>query len=263
MHITSMENAYALNGKNCIVTGGSKGIGLGIATAFAHQGANVIIMARDEKSAKEVVEDFTGKYSGRFAFYKTDIADFNDCRESVAAAIKEFGNIDVLVNNAGIGIVGDLLDMDEDLTDWFKCQDVDLNGAVRMSYLVCKHMRDMGKGGRIVNITSNAGAICNQNPRMIAYAAAKASLNHFTKVLASEVCQYGIRVNAIAPGFTFSNFSKNIDEDIYKAMCETIPIGRFAEAVEMGALASYLASDASDAMTGNILTIDGGYSLTH
>ena len=159
-----MENAFSLSGKNCIVTGGNKGIGLGIATAFAHQGANVIIMARDEKSAKEVVDDFKGKYSGTFAFYKTDIADFTNCKQSVAAAIQDFGSIDVLVNNAGIGVVGDLLDMDEELTDWFRCQDVDLNGAVRMTYLVCKHMRDMGKGGRIINITSNAGAICNQIP---------------------------------------------------------------------------------------------------
>ncbi len=263
MHITSMDHAFDLTGKTAIVTGGSKGIGLGIATAFAHQGANVIIMARDTSTAKDVVMDFKDKYTGKFAFYKADISDFGSCKLAVAEAIKDFSNIDVLVNNAGIGTVGDLLDMDEDLTSWFECQDVDLNGAVRMCYLVCKHMRDRGKGGRVINITSNAGLICNQNPRMIAYASAKAALNHFTKVLASEVCQYGIRVNAIAPGFTFSNFSKGIQGEAYKAMCETIPIGRFAEAVEMGALASYLASDASDAMTGAVLNIDGGYSLTH
>ncbi len=263
MHITSMENAYSLTGKTAVVTGGNKGIGLGIATAFAHQGANIIIMARDEKTAKQVVEDFKSKYKGKFAFYKTDIADFNNCKASVAAAIKEFGSIDVLVNNAGIGTVGDLLDMDETLSDWFECQNIDINGAVRMCYLICKHMRDTGKGGRVINITSNAGTICNQEPRMIAYAASKAALNHFTKVLASEVSQYGIRVNAIAPGFTFSNFTKNVPQELFDAMCKTIPIGRFAEAIEMGALAAYLASDASDAMTGNILTIDGGYSLTH
>ncbi len=263
MFITSMENAFSLTGKNAIVTGGSKGIGLGIATAFAHQGANVAVMARDEASAKDVIKDLKSKYKGKFEFYKTDIAEFDNCKASVAAAIKDFGSIDVLVNNAGIGTVGDLLDMDEDLTDWFKCQDIDLNGAVRMSYLVCKHMRDTGKGGRVINITSNAGAMCNQEPRMIAYAAAKAALNHFTKVLATEVCQYGIRVNAIAPGFTFSNFTKGVPQEAFEAMCKTIPIGRFAEAVEMGALASYLASDASDAMTGAVLTIDGGFSLTH
>lgn len=263
MFITSMENAFSLKGKNAIVTGGNKGIGLGIATAFAHQGANVIIMARDEVTAGQVIEDFKSKYSGTFAFYKTDIADYKNCKASVASAIKDFGNIDVLVNNAGIGTIGNLLDMDENMTDWFKCQDIDLNGAVRMCYLVGKHMRDMGKGGRVINITSNAGAMCNQNPTMIAYAAAKAALNHFTKVFASEVCGYGIRVNAIAPGFTFSNFTKNVPQDMYDAMCKTIPIGRFAEAIEMGALAAYLASDASDAMTGIVLTVDGGYSLNH
>jgi NAD(P)-dependent dehydrogenase (short-subunit alcohol dehydrogenase family) len=258
-----MENAFDLTGKTCAVTGGNKGIGLGIATAFAHHGANVLIMARDEAAAREVVEDFKGKYKGKFAFYRTDIADMKSCRESVAAAIQDFGNIDVLVNNAGVGIVGDLLAMDEDMTPWFDCVDIDLNGAVRMCYLVCKHMRDAGKGGRVINVTSNAGIICNQNPTMIAYATAKAGLNHFTRVLAAEVCKYGIRVNAIAPGFTFSNFTKGVTEEAYKALCADIPIGRFAEAIEMGALAVYLASDASDAMTGIVLNIDGGYSMTH
>ena len=263
MHITSMENAFDLTGKNCVVTGGNKGIGLGIATAFAHHGGNVVIMARDEAAAQEVVEDFKSKYKGKFAFYKTDIADFKNCKASVAAAIADFGTIDVLVNNAGIGTTGDLLAMDEELTDWYKCMDIDLNGAVRMCYLVCKHMRDAGNGGRVINITSNAGIICNQDPTMIAYATAKAGLNHFTRVLAAEVCKYGIRVNAIAPGFTFSNFTKNVPEDAFKEMCKTIPIGRFAEAIEMGALAVYLASDASDAMTGIVLNIDGGYSMIH
>jgi NAD(P)-dependent dehydrogenase (short-subunit alcohol dehydrogenase family) len=103
MHITSMDRAFDLTGKNCVVTGGNKGIGLGIATAFAEQGANVIIMARDTAAAQDVVTDFKGKYKGKFAFYMTDIADFDNCKQSVAAAIKDFGNIDVLVNNAASG----------------------------------------------------------------------------------------------------------------------------------------------------------------
>ena len=171
------------------------------------------------------------------------------------------GDVDVLVNNAGIGTAGRFIDMDEDLTDWFQCFDIDLHGAARMCYQVLKHMREACRG-RIINITSNAGEMINK-PFLTAYAASKAAFNHFTRCLAAEVAPYGIRVNAIAPGFTFSNFVKDIPEEAYKAMCEDIPIGRFAQAFEIGALAAYLAGDISDIVTGSVFTADGGYSLQH
>ena len=262
MFIKSMENAYSLKGKNTIVTGGAKGIGLGIATAFAHQGANVAIFARDEAAASDVIKDFSAKYEGKFTFYKTDIADMKSCKDAVNRCLADQQKIDVLVNNAGIGTAGNFLDMDEDLAPWFECFNVDLHGAARLTYLVCRHMRDSGNGGHVINITSNAGEMINK-PFLTAYAASKAAFNHFTRCLAAEVAPFGIRVNAIAPGFTFSNFTKGMPEDMYKVMCKDIPIGRFAEAVEIGALAAYLASDASDAVTGSVFTIDGGFSLQH
>ncbi len=129
MFIKSMENAYSLKGKNAIVTGGAKGIGLGIATAFAYQGANVAIFARDEKAANEVIKDFGSHYEGKFSFYKTDISDMQSCKNSVNAYIAENKTIDILVNNAGIGTAGNFLDMDEELTPWFECFNVDLHGA--------------------------------------------------------------------------------------------------------------------------------------
>lgn len=261
MHLNSMENAYSLKGKNAIVTGGAKGIGLGITTALAHQGANVAIFARDEASARKVIEEFSEKYEGTFSFYKTDISDTKSCRDSVDAYFKDNGRIDILVNNAGIGTAGRFIDMDEDLTDWFDCFNVDLHGAARMCYSVIKYMRQQGSG-HIVNITSNAGEIINK-PFLTAYAASKAAFNHFTRCLAAEVSEFGIRVNAIAPGFTFSNFTKNMPEDAYGFLCKDIPIGRFAEAFEIGALAAYLAGDVSDIVTGAVFTADGGYSLLH
>lgn len=260
--IKSMENAFSLKGKNAIITGGAKGIGLGIATAFAQQGANVAIFARDEAAANDVIKDFSAKYEGKFSFYKTDISDMQSCRDSVNRYAADNKTIDVLVNNAGVGPAGKFIDMDEELTQWFHCFDIDLHGAARMTYNVIKHMRASGNGGHIVNITSNAGEIIN-NPFLTAYAASKAAFNHFTKCLAAEVAPYNIRVNAIMPGFTFSNFSKGIPEDVRKAISEEIPIGRFAEAIEIGALAVYLASDASDIVTGSVFMADGGYSLQH
>ncbi|SHH47635.1 Enoyl-(Acyl carrier protein) reductase [Sporobacter termitidis DSM 10068] len=260
--IKSMENAFSLKGKNAIVTGGAKGIGLGIATALAQQGANVAIFARDEKTANDVIKDFSAKYEGRFSFYKADISDMKSCRDAVSRYIADNKTIDVLVNNAGIGTAGKFLDMDEELTPWFECFNVDLHGAARMIYNVARHMRDSGKGGHIINITSNAGEIINK-PFLTAYASSKAAFNHFTKCLAAEFAPYGIRVNAIAPGFTFSSFSKNVDPEAYKALCADIPIGRFADPIELGALAVYLASDASDIVTGAVFTADGGYALQH
>ncbi len=261
MHLESMENAYSLEGKNCIITGGAKGIGLGITTAFAHQGANVAIFARDEASAAKVIEEFSAKYKGEFSFYKTDVGSTASCREAVQAYMQDHDRIDVLVNNAGIGTAGPFMEMDEELTDWFECFNIDLHGAARMCYNVLKYMREQ-KSGHIVNITSNAGEIINR-PFLTAYAASKAAFNHFTKCLAAETAPYGIRVNAIAPGFTKSNFSRDIPEEVYKAICSDVPIGRFAEAFEIGALAAYLAGDISDIVTGAVFTADGGYALQH
>ena len=261
MYLKSMENAYLLKGKNAIITGGAKGIGLGITTAFAHQGANVAIFARDEAAAKSVIDEFSSRYEGTFSFYKTDISDMASVKASVDRYYADNGRIDILVNNAGVGPGGRFIDMDEELTDWFRCFDIDLHGAARMSYHVLKYMREAG-AGHIVNITSNAGEIINK-PFLTAYAATKAAFNHFTKCLAAEVAPYGIRVNAIAPGFTKSNFTKGLPEEAYTELCKDIPIGRFAEAFEIGALAAYLAGDISDIVTGAVFTADGGYALQH
>jgi NAD(P)-dependent dehydrogenase (short-subunit alcohol dehydrogenase family) len=248
-------------GKNAVVTGGNKGIGLGITTALAHQGANVAILCRDEASANEVIETLNSKYVGKFKFFRCDVTDNEQCKAAVKGVIEEYNSIDILVNNSGAGFGGDILDMDEDLTMWFDCFDLILHGQVRMSYLVGKHMRDMGKGGRVINITSNAGAIVNKPFPLTPYSCAKAALNHLTKCLAHSWAKYGIRVNAIAPGYTHSEMSKNINDEMTAQLIEKIPVGRFGEAIEIGALAVYLASDASDVMTGVVLTADGGYSL--
>lgn len=261
MFITSMENAFSLSGKNAIVTGGSKGIGLGIAHAFAQQGANVAIFARDEVTGLKVAKEFSETYKGKYIFYKADIANMQSCKAAVAGAVADFGNIDILVNNAGVATVGNILDMDEELSDWFKCIDIDLNGAVRMSYYVGKHMRDAGRGGRIINITSNAGEMCSKTVNMTTYCSAKSGLNLFTKGLALELAPFGIRVNAIAPGFTHSNFTGDMPDEVIAMMAKAIPVGRYGQPIEIGALATYLASPASENMTGAVLTIDGGHSL--
>ncbi len=259
MTIGSLENAFSLKGKNAIITGGNKGIGAGIATAFAKQGASIAIMARDEVTGQQITSELSEKFGGKVVFIKTDIADFQNCKASVERAIKELGNINILVNNAGVKTTGNLLDMGEDLAEWHKCINIDLNGAVRMSYLLGKHMRAVGNGGRIINISSNAGEICSKMTNMITYSSAKAALNLFTKGLAVELAKDGIRVNAIAPGFIDSEV--NMPEAMKQHLADMIPVKRLGHVYEIGALAVYLGSDISDDMTGAILTMDGGHSL--
>ena len=259
--IMSQEGAYCLKGKNAIVTGGNRGIGLGIATAFAQQGANVGIMCRNQESAKAAVAEFSEKYDGTFRCYAVDISDMQQCRDAVAAFIADFGSVDILVNNAGVAVAGDVLDMDEDLTDWFHCIDIDLNGAMRMSYIVGKYMRDAGKGGKVINITSNSGAIINKPVTFAPYHAAKAALNHLARDLAVEWGKYGINVNAIAPGYTYTDMAAKMPDEVKDEIIEKIPMGRFGQVSEIGALAVYLASEASNIVTGVVVTADGGYSL--
>ena len=259
--IEALKGAFCLRGKTAIVTGGNRGIGYGISTAFAEQGANVAIMCRNRESGEAAVKEFSEKYEGKFIWYPLDIGDMQSCRDAVAACIRDFGVIDILVNNAGVAVAGPVLDMDEDLTDWFHCINIDLSGAMRMCYLVGRHMRDTGKGGKVINITSNSGAIINKPITFAPYHAAKAALNHLTRDLAVEWGQYGINVNAIAPGYTYSTLTERMPEGAYEQLVQKIPMGRFGQAIEIGALAVYLASEASNIVTGVIVTADGGYSL--
>ncbi|MBR5701944.1 MAG: SDR family oxidoreductase [Oscillospiraceae bacterium] len=256
--ITSMDTAFCLKGRTAIITGGDTGIGFGIAEAMAQEGANIAIFCRNEKRAAEALEKLA-KYEGKARFYRTDITDFENCKASVDAVLADYGKIDILVNNGGVAAMGGVLDYPEDLTEWFRCIDVDLNGAFRLCYLVGKHMRDQGKG-KVINVTSNSGEMCNI-PSFTPYNVAKAGLNRLTKCLAWEWGPYHINVNAIAPGYTHSNLSSNAPKEVGEMLTERIPYGRYGEPIEIGALAVYLASDASDIMTGAVLTIDGGYSL--
>ncbi len=156
-----------------------------------------------------------------------------------------FGKVDILVNNAGIVCIGELLDMDDNLSDWHNVLNTDLNGTVYMTYEVGKRMRSAGKGGTIINITSNAAFIVNKTQSMSPYSSAKAAATHFTRCMAVELGKYDIRVNAIAPGFTHSDLAKFIPKDQFDYIIGQMPAGRFGEPIEVGALAVFLASPAA------------------
>jgi NAD(P)-dependent dehydrogenase (short-subunit alcohol dehydrogenase family) len=123
-----MKNAFDLTGKNAIVTGGNRGLGQGCAIALAQSGANVAILCRDEETGLKTVEDLK-QYGGKYEYFHCDITDIKEVRVAVAAVYASFGNIDILINNAGVSCLKDLLDMDEDLSDWYHVVNCDLTAA--------------------------------------------------------------------------------------------------------------------------------------
>ena len=143
--IVNMQDAFSLKGKNALVTGGNRGLGLAIASAFAQQGANVAIFCRDAKKAAEAIEELK-PFGGKYQSFSCDVTDLPNVRKVVAEAWDAFGGFDILVNNAGVTCVSELLDMDEELSDWYSVINTDLNGTVHMTYEVGKRMRDAGKG---------------------------------------------------------------------------------------------------------------------
>ncbi len=258
--IENMKDAFSLKGKNVIITGGNRGLGFGIASAMAQSGANIAIFCRDAAKAAEALNEL--KPYGTTCFsVSCDVTSLPSVRKAVAEAFDKFGSIDILVNNAGVSCTKSLLDMDEELSDWYKVINTDLNGCVHMTYEVAKRMRDGGKGGSIINITSNAGFMVNHGQPMSPYSSAKAAMNHFTHCMACELAPYDIRVNGIAPGFTNSELSVHIPPDNLKRINQQAVAGRFGEPIEIGALAVYLASPAAAQVTGTVQVIDGGYML--
>jgi len=262
--ITSMQNAYNVKGKNVLITGGTQGLGKGMVDSFLECGARVGFTGRSEEKAQAVIAEMTQKHPGCFVrYYQADHRLQEDCQKSVDSFIADFGKLDTLINNAGAGRGRDAIEfIDNDFADWHFTIGLDLTSVFMMSTIGAKYMRDTG-GGSIINITSNAGFVVNKPQKMVAYSTAKAGANHMTKMLAWEWAPYKIRVNAIAPGYFQSGLTPAGMEDLMKLWMEYTPTGRQGHPSEIGALAVYLAAEASEQMTGAIICIDGGYSLAN
>lgn len=259
--IEQMTGAFDLKGKTAVITGGNGGIGLGIAKAMAQAGANVAIFCRDMKKAEGALSELNG-YGGKHQSFSCDVLDPDSVNAAVSDACNMFGNIDILVNNSGVGNNYKLLDMDHDISQWRTVIDTNLTGTVQMTYEVGKRMRDAGKGGVIINNTSNSAFMVNKMPPISAYAVAKAGANHFTRCMAVELAEYDIRVNAIAPGWTRAGMGDNMPPELFQHIIGQQAHKRLAEALEVGALAVFLASPAAVHITGSVILIDGGYTLS-
>ncbi len=245
-----MSGYFDLTGKVALITGGSRGLGLAMAKAYAEHGADVIISSRNEDSCRSAVAEIEAQGGKAYAI-AGHVGKWDGLEELVDRAYTVAGNIDILVNNAGIApVVERSLDVTESLFD--KTLDVNLKGPFRLSALIGSRMVENGKGV-IINVTST-GAI-NPEPEFSVYASAKGALNIITKAHALE---YGpnVRVNAIMAGPFWTDISKSWREEFDKNIDSAA--GRIGRAHEVVTTALYLASDHSSYTTGAVLTVDGG-----
>ena len=256
MHVKEL---FDLTGKTAIVTGGGRGLGEQIAIGFAEMGANVVLCSRKLENCQEVADKLSALGVQSLAL-ACDISNPTDVEKVVQAAAERFGGVDILVNNSG-ATWGDPVE-DMPLEAWKKVIDVNVTGTFLMSQAVGKVMIDSGKGGKIINIASIAG-LGGVDPRAmnaIGYNTSKGAIITFTKDLAVKWGPHQINVNAIAPGFFPTKMSKALIERGRDLLLQSTPLRRFGSDDDIKATAVYLASKASDYVTGAVLVIDGGSS---
>lgn len=242
-----------LKDKVTLVIGASRGIGKAIALAFANEGATVVITYNSkENEAKETVEAMQsmGVTAG---YYKCDISNFDDTKKLIENVIKEYGTIDVLVNNAGITKDNLIVRMSE--AEFDDVVSTNLKGAFNTIKHISRYMM-RNKSGSIVNVSSVVGLMGNIG--QINYAAAKSGLIGLTKTTAKELAKYGVRCNAIAPGFIDTDMTNKLPEQAKEKLMKELPLNRVGTPEEVANVVTFLASDKSSYVTGEIIKVDGG-----
>ena len=247
-------------GKVAIVTGGSAGIGLAVANAFASNGARVVVAARGMEAATGAAEEIEREWGAQALAVRADVSRPADCQALVEAAVRRFGGADILVNNAAHFALVPLLDANTE--DAARFLDTNLLGALFCSQALARWLMANGRSGAIVNVSSISGARPARGCGL--YSASKAALNSLTKSMAFEWTEKGVRVNGVAPGHVATEGVKadfaagRLD---YEAMIAGIPAHRIADAADIADVVLFLASDRARHVVGATLTIDGGESL--
>ncbi len=251
-------DSFRLDGKVGLVTGVSSGLGVSFATALAEAGADVVVCARREDKLKANAEQIA-KSTGRNIFpVVADVTNESDIAKVMAAAESKFGKIDIVVNNAGIANVKPTVEMTG--KEWLDVTNVDLNGTFYMARDSAKSMIKNKVKGSIINIASIYGIFGDIIPAA-SYYASKGAVVNLTRALAVEWVSYGIRVNAIAPGFFPSEMTAGVQQDAptLQHITSRTPMGRLGNPDELKGALVLLASDAGSYITGHILNVDGGW----
>jgi NAD(P)-dependent dehydrogenase (short-subunit alcohol dehydrogenase family) len=245
-------DSFRLDGRVAVVTGGNRGLGHAFARALCEAGARVAIAARDQ-ARSECVADELGATA-----VATDVTDPASVAAMLDTVTAELGPVDVLVNNAGVCFHRPALEVPDE--EWRAVWDVNVDGLWNCSRIVGAQM--VGRGtGAIVNIGSLSAIVVNRPQMQPAYNASKAAVHQLTKSLAAEWAPFGVRVNALAPGYVKTEMAPVDLPEFRRHWIDDVPMQRYALPEELGPSLLYLASDASSFVTGSVLVVDGGYTL--
>lgn len=252
-----VKEMFNLEGRVAIVTGGSIGLGEQMCTALAEAGASVIVASRKLERCEETAEKLR-QLGAKAMALKCDVSQPGDVESMVDATLKEFGRLDILINNAGI--TWGALTEDYPLDRWQKLLDVNVTGT----FLCCQKAGKVMIGqkyGKIINFTSICGLVGNDPEVMnaIGYHTSKGAVIAFTSDLAAKWARYGINVNAISPGWFPTHMTKHVLKEKGEILLRHIPMRRFGSGDDIKGAALFLSSPASDYITGHVLRVDGGY----
>jgi len=254
-----MEDIFSLNGKTAIVTGGNRGIGRGIAQGFASMGCNLVITARDTDKIRKTTQEIRDKYGVEVSGISADIQHEEQIQSMVEETLNAFGRINILVNNAGINIRK--MPQEYDASEWDQVLDVNLRAAFLCSKAVYPSIKS-GGGGKVINIGSMTSIF--GGAKLAPYGTSKGGIVQLTRSLAVAWAQDNIQVNAILPGWIDTDLTRQARIDLpglNDRVLSRTPMGRWGLPTDLAGSAIFLASGASDFLTGIALPVDGGYSV--
>ncbi len=255
-----MNNYFDLTGQVAVVTGCSTGLGVQMAKALASAGANIVALARRQNLIDEVAADISKEFGVKAVGVACDITSTEQVEAAIDTVIKQFGRIDILINNAGTGGVTPAEDVPDEMFE--NEMNIDLYGTFKMARSVAKKAMIPAGYGRIINISSMYGMVGNKIAGSAPYHAAKGGVVNLTRALAAEWGSKGITVNSICPGYFYTPLTQEtLDSEFFQQNARTmIPLERYGKEGELDTAALFLSSPASAYVTGVILPVDGGYT---